>query len=57
MITFSSHVDGYYDVADQMVHGMRLHSEKLFARQLQEKRAITSIDQFEKHREQVNGGK
>jgi dienelactone hydrolase len=53
MITFSSHVDGYYDVADQMVHGMRLHAERLFARQLQEKEAITSVDQFEKRREQV----
>jgi dienelactone hydrolase len=53
MITFSSHVDGYYDVGDQMVHKIRLYAERLFTRQLQEKKAITSVDQFEMRRKKV----
>ncbi len=53
MVTFSSHVDGYYDVGDQMVHEMRGYAERLFARQIEEKEAITSVEQFEKRRERV----
>jgi len=53
MITFSSHVDGYYDVADQMVHYLRVQAERAFTLQLEEKERISSVEEFERRRERV----
>jgi dienelactone hydrolase len=53
MVTFSSHVDGYYDVADQMVHYLRVQAERAFAVQLEEKDEISSIEEFEERRKRV----
>ncbi|MGI6207643.1 MAG: alpha/beta hydrolase family protein [Anaerolineae bacterium] len=50
MRTFSTHVDGYYDVPDQMIDDLRRRAEAHFRRQEEERAAITTIEQFEEHR-------
>jgi hypothetical protein len=53
MLTFGSHVDGYYDVADQMIHDLRRRSEACLARQAAAKARIRTVTEFEAHRERV----
>ncbi|MCX6047931.1 MAG: hypothetical protein NT075_22760, partial [Chloroflexi bacterium] len=53
MLTFSSHVNGYYDVADQLPHYLRRAAEQALAQQLDQKNALTTIEQFEARRAQV----
>jgi cephalosporin-C deacetylase-like acetyl esterase len=53
MQSFSSHVDGYYDVADQMAHFLRRAAEQALAQQLSEKAALTSVAEFEARRARV----
>lgn len=52
MITFGPQVDGYYDVADQLIHDLRLRAEERFramARRREEWSASRAA--FERHRE------
>ena len=53
MQTFSSHVDGYYDVADQLPHYLRQKAEWALAKQLQQKKTLITVGQFEAYRAQV----
>jgi len=53
MQPFSSHVNGYYDVADQLPHLLRQEAERALDRQLAQKQAITTVAQFEAHRTRV----
>ncbi|CAN5413432.1 hypothetical protein BH10CHL1_BH10CHL1_45940 [soil metagenome] len=53
MLTFSSHVNGYYDVADQLPHLLQRAAEQALAQQLAQKNALTTIEQFETRRTQV----
>ena len=53
MKSFSSHVNGYYDVSDQMVDDLRRRAESHFRRQEVEKAELTSIESFEAHRQRV----
>jgi len=53
MRPFASHVDGYYDVSDQMIDDLRRRAERHFRRQEGERAAITSVAQFEEQRRQV----
>ena len=53
MQTFSSHVNGYYDVADQLPDLLRRAAEAGLAQQLTQKNAITTVAQFEARRAQV----
>lgn len=53
MQTFSSHVNGYYDVADQWPHWLRQASEAALAQQLAQKAALTTVAQFEAHRTRI----
>lgn len=53
MITFASHVDGYYDVADQVPHALRREAEALLQQQMSQKAACTTVTQFEARRAQV----
>jgi hypothetical protein len=53
MQTFLSHINGYYDIADQLPHLLRREAEHVLAQQLDSKNAITTIAQFEAHRTQV----
>jgi len=53
MQTFSSHVDGYHDVSDQMVDYLRRRAEVHFRRQEQEKAKFTTVEAFEEHRAKV----
>ncbi|NPV07645.1 MAG: prolyl oligopeptidase family serine peptidase [Anaerolineae bacterium] len=53
MRAFSSHVDGYYDVSDQMIDDLRRRAEAHFRRQEREREAIATVEQFEEHRRQV----
>src|SRR5438876_2342249 len=39
MLTFGSHVDGYYDVSDQMIHDLRRRSEACLAAQAESGKA------------------
>lgn len=50
MRTFTSHVNGYYDVSDQMADDLRRRAEAHFRRQEQERAAITDVAQFEAER-------
>ncbi len=50
---FSSHVNGYFDVADQLAHHLRQAAEQALAQQLAAKAALTTVAQFEVYREQV----
>ena len=51
MLPFGSHVDGYYDVSDQMIHDLRRRADEAFRRREQERRSISSVAQFEAYRE------
>ncbi len=53
MQTFGPHVDGYYDVSDQMIDDLRRRAEAHFRRQEAEKATLTSITAFEEHRKRV----
>jgi cephalosporin-C deacetylase-like acetyl esterase len=53
MLTFGSHVDGFYDVSDQMVDDLRRRAEAQFRRREREREALTSIAAFEEHRARV----
>lgn len=53
MQSFSSHLNGYYDVADQLPHLLRQAAEQALAHQLTQKAALTTVAQFEAHRSQV----
>ncbi|MCE7983530.1 MAG: hypothetical protein DYG89_20345 [Caldilinea sp. CFX5] len=53
MQTFSSHVNGYYDVADQLPHFLRQAAEAALAQQLAQKATLTTIAHFEAHRSRV----
>ncbi len=53
METFASHINGYYDVADQLPHLLRHQAEVALARQLEQKAALITIADFEKYRTRV----
>ena len=53
MLTFGSHVDGYYDVADQMIHDLRRRSEACLHAQAEAKARIRTVAEFEAHRDRV----
>jgi dienelactone hydrolase len=53
MPTFSPHVDGFCDVADQLPHLLRQEAEAALARQFDEKATVTTIAQFEARRDRV----
>ena len=50
LLTFSSHVDGYYDVANQMFDNLRRRAERAFLRRDDGRAKITTLEQFESHR-------
>ncbi len=50
---FSSHINGYYDVADQLPHYLRQAAARALAQQLAQKAALTTVSQFEAHRSRV----
>ena len=52
MLTFSSHVDGYYDVSDQLIDYLRRRAEKCFEEQ-ERRRKVDSISDFEENRRDV----
>ena len=53
MQTFSSHVDGYHDVSDQLVDYLRRRAEEHFRRQEKEKAKFATVETFEGHRTKV----
>jgi dienelactone hydrolase len=53
MKTFTSHVNGFYDVEDQLAHLLRTGAEKALARQLDRKATLTTVAAFEAYRTQV----
>jgi cephalosporin-C deacetylase-like acetyl esterase len=55
MLTFGSHVDGYHDVADQMIHDLRRRAEACLRAQDEAKARIRTVAEFEAHRERVRG--
>ncbi len=55
MRTFSSHVDGYHDPSDQMIHDLRRRAEEHFRRQERERQVITSMAAFEEERRRLQG--
>ena len=50
---FSSHLNGYYDVADQLAHYLRQAAEHALAQQLAHKATLSTLAEFEAHRERV----
>jgi len=52
MLTFGSHVDGYYDVSDQMIDDLARRAEKSFEEKERE-RKLDSISDFEKYRQTI----
>jgi len=50
MLTFDSHVDGYYDVADQMIDNLRWRAERCFRRREAERAAIKTLADFDAYR-------
>jgi dienelactone hydrolase len=50
MKPFSSHVNGYYDVADQLPQLLRGAAEQALAQQNDRKATLTTVAQFEAHR-------
>lgn len=52
-MTFRCHLDGYYDVAEQMNLDLRRRAAIHFRRQAQEKAMLETIEQFEAHRKQI----
>lgn len=53
MQTFKANVDGFHDVADQIIHDFRRRAESCFRKQEAAKAALTSIPAFEAHRARV----
>ncbi|MCC6444797.1 MAG: acetylxylan esterase [Armatimonadetes bacterium] len=53
MLTFSSHLDGYQDVADQMIRDLQRRALEEFRRQDAERESLTTVAAFEAHREKV----
>ena len=53
MQTISSHVNGYYDVANQMVHQLQREAETALAQQFDQKAALTTVAEFEARRTRV----
>lgn len=53
MKTFASHVNGFYDVDDQLAHLLRAATESALARQLDHKATLTTVAAFETHRTRV----
>jgi dienelactone hydrolase len=52
MLSFADHVDGYYDVQDQMAHHLRQMGERFLQRQTAEKAGQSQVE-FEARRRQV----
>lgn len=50
MRTFGSHIDGYYDVADQMVDYLRRRAERCFRRREAERAAVKTLADFDAYR-------
>ncbi len=55
MLTFGSHVDGYHDIADQMIHDLRRRAEACLRAQDEAKASLQTVAAFEAHRERVRG--
>jgi hypothetical protein len=53
MLAFGSHVNGYYDVADQMIHDIRRRAEACLRAQAEAKARIRTVAEFEAHRVRV----
>jgi acetyl xylan esterase AXE1 len=53
MLTFGSHVNGYYDVADHMIRDIRRRSELCLRAQAEAKARIRTVAEFEAHRDRV----
>jgi len=53
MLTFGSHVDGYHDVADQMIHDLRRRGEACLRAQAEAKARLRTVAEFEAHRDRV----
>ena len=53
MQTFRSHVDGYYDVADQLIHDLRARAQRAFRARDAERETLTTTAAFEAHRERM----
>src|SRR5690348_3666034 len=53
MQSFAPHVDGYYDVANQLVAHIQQQATQALAKQLAEKAALTTVAQFEERRARV----
>ena len=51
MLTFGPHVDGYHDVENQVIDDIRTRARAHFARQAEEKAAITTVEQHERRRD------
>jgi len=53
MQTFKDHVDGFYDVGNQMVDDIRRRAETHFRRRDEERKALTTLSAVEAHSEQM----
>jgi cephalosporin-C deacetylase-like acetyl esterase len=53
MLTFGSHLDGYHDVADQMIHDLQRRALACLREQDAAKAQLTSVAEFEAHRSRV----
>jgi len=53
MITFSSHLDGYQDVSDQMIHHLFAKASEHLRRKIARWESLTTVEEFEKHRARV----
>lgn len=55
MLTFGPHVDGYHDVENQVIDDIRNRARERFARQAEEKAAVTTVAEHERRRETLRG--
>lgn len=53
MKTFTSHLNGFHDVADQLASHLRRRAEVAFAWEANEKAALTTIEAFETRRQRL----
>lgn len=53
MIRFNSHIDGYFDVENQLIRYIYSEAEEYFEREEREKELINSVDQFEDRRKRI----
>ena len=53
MLPFSSHVNGYHDASDQVVHDLRRRAEAHFRQQEAERAALKSVAEFEARRGRI----